>query len=65
MKSAVVGYPRVGKLRELKFASEKYFRGEISKQELTETVKEIKVKNWKCQKEHGYHLMIFPIMMEC
>lgn len=39
MKSAVVGFPRVGKLRELKFASEKYFRGEISKQELVETAK--------------------------
>lgn len=34
MQSAVVGFPRIGKLRELKFASEKYFRGEISGQEL-------------------------------
>lgn len=53
MKSAVIGYPRVGKLRELKFASEKYFCGAISKQELTETAKKIKLENWKCQKEHG------------
>lgn len=31
MKTSVIGYPRVGTLRELKFASEKYFRGEISR----------------------------------
>ncbi len=53
MNSAVIGFPRVGKLRELKFASEKYFRGEISKTQLTETAKEIKAENWKCQKEQG------------
>ena len=34
MKTSVVGYPRVGKLRELKFATEKYFRGEIAEEEL-------------------------------
>ncbi|HAJ51052.1 MAG TPA: hypothetical protein DCL84_11790, partial [Eubacterium sp.] len=28
MKTAVVGYPRIGTLRELKFALEKYFRKE-------------------------------------
>ena len=26
MKTSVIGFPRVGTLRELKFASEKYFR---------------------------------------
>lgn len=34
MKTSVVGFPRIGALRELKFASEKYFRKEISLQEL-------------------------------
>ena len=29
MKTSVIGFPRVGTLRELKFASEKYFRHEI------------------------------------
>ena len=53
MKNAVVGFPRVGKLRELKFASEKYFRGDITKEELTKTAKEIKAENWKRQKEEG------------
>ena len=53
MKSAVVGFPRVGKLRELKFASEKYFRGDISKTQLTEVANEIKIENWKRQKDQG------------
>jgi len=30
MKTSVIGFPRIGTLRELKFASEKYFRKEIS-----------------------------------
>ena len=34
MKTAVAGYPRIGTLRELKFALEKYFRKEISADEL-------------------------------
>ena len=29
MQTSVIGFPRIGTLRELKFASEKYFRGEI------------------------------------
>lgn len=52
MYSAVVGFPRVGKLRELKFASEKYFRGEIGSQELLDTAKELRKEHWKWQKEH-------------
>ena len=38
MKTAVAGYPRIGTLRELKFALEKYFRKEISADELTQTL---------------------------
>ena len=30
MKTTIIGFPRVGSLRELKFASEKYFRNEIT-----------------------------------
>ena len=39
MKTAVVGYPRIGALRELKFALEKYLRYEISEEELEATAK--------------------------
>ena len=34
MKTSVIGFPRVGTLRELKFATEKFFRGEINEDEL-------------------------------
>ena len=39
MNSSLIGFPRVGKGRELKFASEKYFRKEISVEELEESRK--------------------------
>ena len=34
MQTAVVGYPRIGSLRELKFALEKYFRQEKNDKQL-------------------------------
>ena len=34
MQTSVIGFPRIGTLRELKFASEKYFRKEIEAAEL-------------------------------
>ena len=53
MKTGVIGYPRVGELRELKFTTEKYFRKEVSLEELQKTAKEIREKQWKLQKENG------------
>lgn len=53
MYNAVVGFPRVGKLRELKFASEKYFRGEISNLELLEIAKGLRKEHWDFQKKSG------------
>ena len=51
MKTAVVGYPRIGTLRELKFALEKYFRKETSADELTQAAKELRKTHWLTQKE--------------
>ncbi|MBP5753049.1 MAG: 5-methyltetrahydropteroyltriglutamate--homocysteine S-methyltransferase, partial [Treponema sp.] len=53
MKTSVIGFPRVGKDRELKFASEKYFAGEVSAQELEQTAKELRAYGWKNQKDNG------------
>lgn len=50
MKTAVVGYPRIGALRELKFALEKYFRYEISAEELEATAKELRKVHWLTQR---------------
>jgi len=53
MKTAVLGFPRVGANRELKFASEKFFKGEISQEELINVAKELRKDNWTKQKEAG------------
>lgn len=50
MQTAVVGFPRIGALRELKFASEKYFRKEIEAKELLEIAEGLRKKHWNMQK---------------
>lgn len=57
MKTTIIGFPRVGSLRELKFASEKYFRGEISAEELQNTAKELRSTHWQLQQENGISLI--------
>ena len=52
-KTSVIGFPRIGKARELKFASEKFFKGEISEAELQKTAAEIRLYGWNKQKEAG------------
>lgn len=51
MLTSIIGYPRVGSLRELKFTTEKYFRKEISTDTLQAMAKEIRKKQWLLQKE--------------
>lgn len=53
MNSSVIGFPRVGKLRELKFASEKYFKQEISTEELEQVAKGLREMHWKLQQAAG------------
>ncbi len=53
MNTSVTGYPRIGKDRELKFASEKYFAGEIGEAELLAAAKEIRKGDLFKQKEAG------------
>ncbi|BEU02049.1 5-methyltetrahydropteroyltriglutamate--homocysteine methyltransferase [Agarivorans sp. OAG1] len=49
----VLGYPRIGKQRELKFALESYWRGDSSQQELLQVGKNIRQQNWQAQKDSG------------
>lgn len=53
MKTSIIGYPRVGPLRELKFASEKYFKGTLPVEELEKTAAQLRAANWKLQQENG------------
>lgn len=52
-KTSVIGFPRIGKNRELKFASEKYFKAEISADEFEKTAAELRAYGWKKQAEAG------------
>ena len=67
MKTAVIGFPRIGALRELKFSSEKYFRNEITEEELLETGRTLRKKHTGKYKKRQeliiFPAMIFPIMM--
>ena len=53
MKTSVIGFPRVGTLRELKFASEKYFKHEITAQELTGIAADLRHRHWVTQVAAG------------
>lgn len=53
MKTSIIGYPRIGKLRELKFASEKYFRNEIEQAALFDVAKKLRLENLAEQKNSG------------
>lgn len=46
MKTAVIGYPRIGAHRELKFAVEKYLKGQIKQVELLKIAKKLRNNHW-------------------
>ncbi|MDG2942731.1 5-methyltetrahydropteroyltriglutamate--homocysteine S-methyltransferase [Exercitatus varius] len=43
------GFPRIGAKRELKFAQERYWRGEIAERDLLDIAKALREINWKHQ----------------
>lgn len=53
MQTAVTGYPRIGTLRELKFALEKYFKNEIAQDELLAVAGNLRKAHWTAQSEAG------------
>ncbi len=53
MKTSTIGYPRIGSLRELKFATEKYFKGEINFENLKSISKKLRIQNLLTQKENN------------
>ena len=55
LKTASLGFPRIGANRELKKAVESYWKGSISLVELQKVASEIKAKNWQSQKAAGIH----------
>ncbi len=49
----ILGYPRIGEKRELKFALEKYWRGEIDQKALKQVGAELRDHNWQVQANVG------------
>lgn len=47
MTTTIIGFPRIGAQRELKFATEKYFRKQITAAELKKVGKKLRKKHWK------------------
>jgi len=57
MQTHVLGYPRIGKKRELKRASEQYWAGKISQKELLDVSKKLINENLKLQQDAGIDLI--------
>jgi 5-methyltetrahydropteroyltriglutamate--homocysteine methyltransferase len=55
--SNISGFPRIGRNRELKFATEGYWRGQTSADELAAVAKAIRVENWKLMQDAGIDLI--------
>ncbi|KRL39148.1 5-methyltetrahydropteroyltriglutamate--homocysteine S-methyltransferase [Liquorilactobacillus uvarum] len=53
MATSVIGFPRIGENRELKFSTEKYFRNEITQKELFDQASQLRLKHWKLLQDAG------------
>jgi 5-methyltetrahydropteroyltriglutamate--homocysteine methyltransferase len=51
METHILGFPRIGKDRELKFAQEAYWRGAITADELEAAGRELKQRHWRIQRD--------------
>lgn len=52
-----LGFPRIGLQRELKVATEKYWHGKLTQDELLSAASAIRKHNWQLQKEKGINLI--------
>ncbi len=57
MKAHNLGFPRIGTGRELKFALEAYWRGEIAQDELLEVGRVLRARHWRQQQAAGLDLI--------
>ncbi len=55
--SHVVGYPRIGTRRELKRATESYWDGEVSREQLQETARALRLEAWTRMRDAGIALI--------
>ncbi|MBC7751523.1 MAG: 5-methyltetrahydropteroyltriglutamate--homocysteine S-methyltransferase, partial [Candidatus Saccharibacteria bacterium] len=53
----ILGYPRIGAKRELKFAEENYWHGKSRQAELLEKAQAVEASNWQAQVDAGVSLL--------
>lgn len=53
LKTANLGFPRMGRQRELKFALEGFWSGKRTEDELLETARSLRAEHWKLQQAAG------------
>jgi len=53
----ILGYPRIGAKRELKFALEKYWQGNSSQAELIASAQAVEAANWQAQVDAGVSVL--------
>ncbi len=53
----ILGYPRIGAKRELKFAEEAYWQGKSTQAELIEKAQAVEASNWQAQVDAGISLL--------
>ncbi|QHS52482.1 5-methyltetrahydropteroyltriglutamate--homocysteine S-methyltransferase [Edaphobacter sp. 12200R-103] len=53
LKTANLGFPRIGRQRQLKFALEGFWSGKRTEAELCETAKSLRAEHWKLQQTAG------------
>ena len=56
VKAHILGYPRVGAKRELKFALESFWRRETSSVDLQNTAKALREHHWRKQQAAGFSI---------
>ena len=53
VQTHIPGFPRIGAARELKFALERFWRGESSEEALQEAASNLRARHWAIQRQHG------------
>lgn len=57
IKTANLGFPRIGRKRELKFALEAYWAGRSDEAALLRTARDLRHRHWKLQREAGIDII--------
>src|SRR5688572_163120 len=57
VKTHNLGYPRIGEHRELKKATEAFWKGKVSLEDLLATGRQLRAAHWKKQQQAGIDLI--------